>query len=151
MTATDDQPLVRRTLGRMDDAWTGFRNRAHAVPAERLGARIGEDGWTLKQMLGHVGTWHDLTVERLARFAESGEPVELLEETDAINARAARGAGGRTTGEILLGIDDSYRRLRREVARLSDDQLAANDGWAAAVIAGNTFDHYEEHLAELAK
>ena len=151
MTAPEDQPLLRRTLARMDEAWAAFRDRAQAIPAERLGTRIGEDGWTRKQMLGHVTTWHELTVDRLSRFGETGEPADLPDPTDAINARAARAADGRTAGEVLMAIDDSFRRLRRAVARLSDDQLAANDGWAAAVIAGNTFDHYAEHLADIGR
>ena len=112
---------------------------------------IGEGTWTRKQMLAHISAWHELTSDRLARYAEAGEPVGLPgdEGEDAINTRTARGADGRTTGEILYGLDDSFRRLRRAVARLSDGQLAANDGWAAAVIAGNSFDHYTEHLPDL--
>ncbi|HUQ44098.1 MAG TPA: DinB family protein [Candidatus Limnocylindria bacterium] len=134
----------------MDEAWAAFRERAQAIPVQRLDARIGTDGWSLKQMLAHVWTWHDLTSDRLNAFASSGEPAELQDDPDAINARAARTAGGRTTGEILAGMEDSYRRLRREVGRLTDAQLAANDAWAATVLAGNTYDHYAEHLPDLA-
>ena len=150
MFSPDDQPLLRRTLARMDEAWATFRERAQAIPVQRLETRIGTDGWSLKQMLAHVWTWHDLTSERLNAFAASGEAVDHEGETDAINARAARTAGGRTTGEILAGMEDSYRRLRREAARLTDAQLAANDAWAATILAGNTYDHYAEHLPDLA-
>ena len=149
MGTASDQPLLRRTLGRMDEAWEAFHASAHRHTVEQLDRPVAEGGWTRRQMLWHVATWHLLTTERLTRFRETGVPGELAEETDAINARASRGADGRTTGEILFGIDDSFRRLRREVARLDDERLAANDGWAAAVVAGNTFEHYEEHLADL--
>ena len=64
-------------------------------------------------------TWHELTVDRLGRFMDSGEPPDLDEHEDAINARAARAATGRTTGEIVQGVEDSYRRLHRQVARLT--------------------------------
>lgn len=146
-----DQPLVRNTLRRMDEGWATFSEKVKSIPGEHLPVPIGEGTWTRKQMLAHITAWHDLTSDRLARFAEGGEPVGLPGEEgeDAINARTARGADGRTTGEILYGLDDSFRRLRRAVARLSDGQLAANDGWAAAVIAGNSFDHYTEHLPDL--
>ena len=145
-----DQPLLRRTLARMDEAWTEFRDAFRAVPIERLGWRIGEDGWSRRQMLAHIGVWHDLTAERLSGFAAAGRPPDSDEPEDLVNARAARSADGRTTGELLLSLDDSYRRLRREVERLTDDQLGAHEGWALAVIAGNSFDHYAEHLADLA-
>jgi hypothetical protein len=143
------QQTVQGTLARMDEGWTAFRGQVHSLPGELLEVRLGEGTWTRKQMLAHIGTWHDLTVDRLSRFTESGEPVELSDETDVINARSARAAGGRTTGEILLSIDDSYRRLRRQVGLLTDAQLLTYEGWAGAVIAANTYDHYGEHLADL--
>jgi DinB superfamily len=147
--ADPPSPTVDDTLARMDQGWAAFHGRVTSIPTERLEGRIGEGGWTRKQMLAHIGTWHDLTIDRLGRFVDSGEPAELAEHDDAINARAARAAEGRTTGEILLAMADSYRRLRREVATLTDAQLAARDGWAAAVIAGNSYGHYADHLPDL--
>jgi hypothetical protein len=147
--ASEEQPLLQQTLERMDESWAAFRARALAIPPERLSIPVAPGGWSIKQMLAHIWTWHDLTIDRLSRFRESGAAVELPEEADAINARAARTAGGRTTGEILMGIDDSYRRLRHQAERLTDAQLAAEAGWAAAILAGNTYEHYAEHLADL--
>ena len=43
----------------------------------------------------------------------------------------------------------TFNRLHRQMSRLTDAQLHADDGWAAHVIGGNTFDHYAEHMAEL--
>jgi hypothetical protein len=144
-----DPLTIRETLARMDEGWAAFHGRVISIPSEKLELHIGEGEWTRKQMLAHIATWHDLTVERLTRFVDSGEPSDLTEHEDAINARAARTAEGRTTGEILLGMADSYRRIRRQVSALSDAQLAAHDGWAGAIIAGNTFEHYAEHLPDL--
>jgi hypothetical protein len=146
-----DQPLVRNTLRRMDEGWAAFSARVAALPIERLTVRIGEGGWTRKQMLAHITTWHEMTTERLLRFVESGDPVGLPgdEEEDAINARTARASEGRTAGEVVFATGDSHRRLRRAVANLTDEQLAAHDGWAASVVAGNTFEHYAEHLPDL--
>jgi len=149
VNATTEPPTLRDTLARIDEAWAAFRDRVHALPSEQLELHIGDGGWTRKQMLAHITTWHELTGDRLVRFAESGEPTDPPGEEDEINARTARAAVGRTMGEVLLGMDDSYRRLRREVGRLTDAQLAANDGWASAIIAGNTYDHYVDHLADL--
>ena len=149
MTETTSTPTRDETLRLMDDGWAGFHGRVTATPSEQLELHIG-DGWTRKQMLAHIATWHDLTVDRLTRFADSGEPSDLAESEDAINARAARAAEGRTSGEIVLSMADSYRRLRREVSTLTDAQLAANEGWAASIIAGNSHGHYAEHLPDLA-
>jgi hypothetical protein len=149
MDVVTDQPTVKEVLSRMDDGWTTFVQAVRAMPAERLEQRLGEGGWTRKQMLAHIAIWHDLTIDRLAEQAETGKPVEVEEDEDGVNARAARGAVGRTTGEVILGMEESFRRLRREVARMTNEQVAANDAWAAAVIAANTYRHYGEHLPDL--
>ena len=73
----------------------------------------------------------------------------MVEVTDAFNARVARQAIGRTGGEVLTEMEMTFNRLRRQLARLTDEQLAADDGWAAAMIAGNTYGHYEEHWADV--
>lgn len=151
MRSTTEGATSRTTIERMDEAWAAFRDRVHALPTEQIERHIGDGGWTRKQMLAHITAWHELTTDRLARFVESGEPEPSTEDEDAFNARIARAAVGRTTGEIVLALDDSYRRLRREVARLTDDQMAAHDDWASAIVAGNTFDHYADHLADLAR
>ncbi|MEA2673790.1 MAG: hypothetical protein QOI92_982 [Chloroflexota bacterium] len=149
MDQSSGQPLVAETLARMDEGWSAFRKRVHALPSQLLEARLGAGSWTRKQMLGHVGTWHERTVEALGWLTETGDLPGEPEPTDVINARAARAAIGRTTGEVLFALDDSYRIVHRAVARLTDDQLLAHDGWATAMIAGNTYGHYEEHLADL--
>jgi len=142
-------PTVPELLARMDAGWAAFHAKLQATPSERLGDHIG-GGWTRKQMLAHLGTWHDLTVERLGGLMSTGEPPGLDEHEDEINARAARAATGRTSGEIVQSIEDSYRRLRRQVSLLTEEQLAAHDWWAAAIVRGNSFGHYEEHIADLA-
>ncbi len=151
MDVATDQPTTKELLARMDDAWASFSRAVHALPTELIEQKLGETEWTRKQMLAHLAVWHELTTERLNSFIENGVPVELEEEDDVINARAARGSEGRTTGEVLLTLDESFRRLRREVARLSNEQLATNDAWATRAIAGNTFGHYDEHRADLEK
>ena len=141
-------PTVPELLARMDAGWAKFHSKLQATPSERLEDHIAE-GWTRKQMLAHLGTWHDLTVERLGGLMSTGDPPGLDEHEDAINARAARAATGRTTGEIVQGVEDSFRRLRRQVSLLTEEQLAAHDWLAAAIVRGNSFGHYEEHLADL--
>jgi hypothetical protein len=149
MTTGTDELTVREVLARMDDGWHDFQARVHALPGEKLEIRLGEGAWTRKQMLAHISTWLELTVERLTGLVASGEPPGLDEPEDAINARAARAAVGRTSGEVVQAMQDSYGRLRREVARLTDAQLADHDGFAASIIAGNSYGHYQEHLADL--
>jgi len=149
-----DAPEARppQTLSEMyklvDDAWRQFFAAAGAFPSERMDERLN-DGWTRKQMLAHIAAWHDLTHDRLGKLIMTGKPAYLNEEVDAINARVARQAIGRTGGEVVKEMEMTFNRLRRQLARLTDEQLSADDGWAAQVIAGNTYGHYEEHWVDV--
>lgn len=149
MHTSTGQLLVAETLAYMDEGWSAFHRRIHALQGQILEQHVSQEGWTRKQMLGHIATWHERTVEALSWLTETGEIPGAPEDTDTINARAGRSAIGRTTGEVLFALDDSYLHVRRAVARLNDAQLSAHDGWAIAMISGNTYDHYAEHLADL--
>jgi hypothetical protein len=140
---------LRELLARVDNGWIGFRAAAGAIPSERMDERLGEGGWTRKQMLAHVAAWHDLTHDRLTKLINTGQTTELTDSSDAINARVARQAVGRTAGEVLKEMEMTFNRLRRQLVRLTDEQLDADDAWAAYVIAGNTYEHYDEHRADV--
>ena len=140
---------IRETLRRVDQAWLAFRGAALRFPQERLDERLGEDAWTRKQMLEHIAAWHDLTANRLIKLINTGEMQPLDRDTDQFNAAIARQAIGKTSGEVVEDLDATFNRLRRQLARLTDAQLEAHDWFAAYVIAGNTYGHYEEHWADI--
>lgn len=146
------EPQRPQTVSQMfdlvDNAWGQFLRAASAFPSERMDERLNE-GWTRKQMLAHIAAWHDLTHDRLGKLILTGEAVDLTENADAINARVARQAIGRTAGETLKEMEMTFNRLRRQLGRLTDEQLAAENGWAARIIAANTYEHYAEHRADV--
>ena len=153
MTETDPPTTLRGMLSRVDTGWWEFRAAAVGFPAERMNEHLDETSersWTRKQMLAHVAAWHELTADRINTLLMTGRQSDPPHQVDAFNARVARQAVGRTAGEVLQELDMSFTRLRRHLERLTDAQLAADDAWAAQVIAGNTYDHYGEHLADLA-
>lgn len=140
---------TRETIQAVDQAWHAFRAVAARFPSERMDDRLGEGGWTVKQMLAHIAAWHDMTADRLIKFFGSGKPPEFDQDADRFNAMVARRAIGRTAGEVLNDVEVTFNRLRRQMQRLTDEQLHGHDSWAAWVIRGNTYGHYEEHWADI--
>jgi len=140
----------------MDAGWRLFRMAVGTFGQETM-ARTTSAGWTYAQMLAHVGAWHDLTARRLRTFAETGERPEPTEDTDAFNARIATAAARRSREDLFTDLDRSYKDMRSGVEALSDEQVRqhAEDtphgqaGWAVAVVAGNSYGHYNEHQEEL--
>jgi hypothetical protein len=145
----DFPKTINETLSHVDQAWSAFRAAVQRFPSERMDERLTEKGWTRKQMLAHVAAWHDLTADRLVALINTGHVAPFEQDTDSFNANVARRAVGKTLGEILKDMDGTFTRLRRQMARLTDAQLAEDDWYAAFVIGGNTYGHYDEHWPDV--
>jgi hypothetical protein len=136
------------TLARVQEAWWPFRAAAASIGIGELD-RPTPAGWTYKDLLAHVAAWEEATATRLARFRGNGAPAEPPGEQDAFNAQVVHAWRSRAAGAVFDALDESHARLVGEVGALADDQLGAHEGWAARIIASNTYDHYEEHRDEL--
>ncbi|HEY9326280.1 MAG TPA: DinB family protein, partial [Candidatus Limnocylindria bacterium] len=106
-------------------------------------------GWTFKDLVAHVTAWSDLTTGRLARYRETGEMQGSGGEADDINAAVVERTKGRDAREILNELDAATDKLFAEIEKLDEKQLHANDDWAIALVAGNTYGHFAEHHTEL--
>ena len=133
-------------LDRIDAAWAQFRGAVDRLDTSALSVPTAS-GWTLGAMLAHVTAWHDATAFRVLRFGATGHTQPKVEEDDdRFNARVAAETAELPHERILGSLRSSYDRLRHAVASL--DGLDA-DGWVEHVVAGNTYEHYEEHLPEV--
>ncbi|MGH2492170.1 MAG: DinB family protein, partial [Candidatus Limnocylindria bacterium] len=121
--------------------WINFRLALMSLGAAGLEATTPV-GWTYKALAQHTAGWEDLTVKRLARLRESGEFATSGVDTDAFNAEMAERAKERSGPEVLADLDAAHTRLVAEVEKLTPEQIRANDEWAIAVVAGNSYGHY---------
>jgi len=105
-------------------------------------------GWTIGAMLAHIAAWHEATAYRLHRFGATGHPQpKVVEDDETFNAQVAAETAGRHAELIRADVHATFERLRAAVLTL-DPELDPK-GWVEAVVAGNTYEHYEEHREEL--
>ncbi len=128
--------------------WINFRLALMSLGASGLEATT-PIGWTYKALAQHAAGWEELAAKRLARLRESGEFATSGVETDAFNAEMADRAKERSGSEVLADLDAAHTRLVAEIEKLTPEQIRANDEWAIAVTAGDSYGHYGEHHAEL--
>jgi hypothetical protein len=148
-------PEIRKAelLDRVHSAHARLEQALSALSPEQLEAERTVGEWSAKATLGHITWWEQVPVHALR-----GEPDEDLlpsEEwdTDRANAVLLSRNQRRPLGEVLADFNASFAGLLRELeampaARL--DETAPYGGSLLGLIAGNTYDHYDEHTGLLA-
>jgi hypothetical protein len=126
---------------------------------------VGSGGWTLKDSLAHIAAWERILLE----FHMGGEAFETVigldgavyrvTPYDVINAHLHARYKNMPPGEVRRLVLDTHARLITALENFPEDELyqphpALSVGEAARLnwidyITANTYEHYEEHLAEL--
>lgn len=125
----------------------------------------GAAGWSAKDTLAHVTAWEQsatammLGEPRFAAMGITGDAAAM--DTDAINRQLFDMHRHRPAAEVVSMARESHARLLAALATLSDEDLGrpfhdarVGDGPVGdeAVIgwfAGDTYEHYDEHLPSL--
>ena len=141
---TDGKDIARV----VNAGWINFRLALMSLGEAGLEQKT-RVGWTFKGMAAHCAGWEALTVDRLRTLRETGEQSSSGVDTNEFNERLAREAESRTAAEVLKDLDDAHARMVAEIEKLTPEEIAAHDGWAVAIVAGNSYGHYGEHHTEL--
>ncbi len=121
---------------------------------------VGE--WTIKDLLGHMAMWHQVALQFIADYKQSGLPKNLgMNDDAAIGAHNRREAERRrawSVAQVGAELDKSYRELAAAVAGLTDEQLKTPlpAPWQNAttlewLIAVNSYEHDPEHIGQMIK
>jgi hypothetical protein len=123
----------------------------------------GSDGWAVKDHLVHIAAWeHSLLalLDGSDRRSAMGVPG-VAEETDAVNAAVWALHRNKTPGQALDYFRNAHAALMRMLGAMSDAELQlpynhyqrndprseSDDRPVVDWVAGNTYDHYAEHIA----
>ena len=122
----------------------------------------GPDGWAVKDHLVHIGAWeHSLLalLDGSDRRSAMGVPG-VDEETDALNDAVWALHRDKTPEQALAYFRDAHAALMHLLGRMSDAELQlpynhyqprdprseTDDRPVVDWVAGNTYDHYAEHI-----
>ncbi len=140
---TDKQTLTERER----NAWAELRQLVDGLPRERLEEEaVTADGWTVKDVLWHIAHWWNHFADLLDAMREGTfvEPPEDEEATDAENARVLEESRSMSLEEVERGLEAARERMLAAWEALPEVDEPAERwfGW-------ETYEHYEEHLADL--
>lgn len=129
------------------EIWAEFESLLSRVPEDRMNDPGVLGGtWTIKEMLHHVTGWIRECIGHLDAIAAGTfvEPDESDEITDARNAAFAEEARSMDLAEVRAALDTAREQVLRRWAELTEIDEDAIE-W----FAGETYEHYEEHLPDL--
>ncbi len=134
---------VKDVLSRFDEVWRRFR----AAIRERGRAGLADatsSGWRYRDLVAHAAAW----MEQGAKELRTGDIQRWnAEKIQAANDSAVRAHELVGPEALFDELDTTQRRIREEIAKLSDDRLA--DARVYGIAAFYTYLHWEEHFAEL--
>jgi hypothetical protein len=154
---------VRDLLARIDEAWTELNDCVGRLGADGL-TITGADGWAVKDHLTHIGAW-ELLLLALLEGRERNDAMGIVEaddaNTDAINDSFWKLHRHETPKQAVSYFKDAHAQLVAGLLRLKPGDLEraysdyrpatlGQDGTDRPVmdwVAGNTYDHYAEHIA----
>jgi hypothetical protein len=155
-------------MARIASAWAELQRLLDALSPEDMERPLGD--WTPKQQLGHISVWEASLVALLrgeSRAAAMGAPLDAWErhDTDAINAQVAERSKRWPLDNVLKRAEEIHGEVVAQLEAMSDADLQrpyshyqpedgerAGDGADRPVVGwvnGNTWLHYEEHVATL--
>ena len=130
-------------LGREEEAWRRFAETVRAVPADRRDVEGVVPGWTIHDLVWHVGYWAGYAADVIERD-RAGEPEPEPADSELEEAEILATGRGMSWDEVVGGAEQAHDRVRAAFSTSPDSGDTAV-GW----FRDDTFDHYDEHTAEI--
>ena len=128
-------------LQREDDAWRAFAGACESVPAERRSTEGVVPGWSTHDMVFHCVFWADDAGDVLERMRDGEAEPKGFDGPESEILEAGRAL---TWDQVVQRAADARSRVRAALTAFDDAP-----GRAVEWFADETFDHYEEHAAQI--
>lgn len=152
MTGTTTKADVERE---MMDAWQALGSAVDSFSDAEMEQPGVVDGWSVKDLLGHIAFWAQRAAESLKPVAadRGGEIAWTGDEAtvDEWNERERRLRKDRPLAEIREEWLQSFEAAMQALAALPAEMLQTEVRGHTALewFAADTYEHYREHLAHL--
>jgi hypothetical protein len=135
----------RELLEREASSWESLMAAVARVPEARRTEPGAVPGWSVADLVWHCGYWVDDAARRIELIAagtpEPDEPESVWQKT---NDEVAEESKAMAWDEIVSRSEAARERVRGALASLSEIPPAAESEFV-----DETFEHYDEHAAEI--
>lgn len=144
-------------INHIQQSYAAFEAGLAPLDADQMTAPVLPGGWAVKDALAHLTTWHRRALDLIDPVDPPrvpGIPASGIENTriDEFNGRFYAEHKDQPLPESLAAFRQSYRQLLETIQRLPEADLLqslGDDTRVWQIVAGNTYDHYPEHLSAI--
>ena len=135
----------QQLLDREASSWDAFMSAVARVPEARRTDLGVVPGWSVADLVWHCGYWVDDAARRIELIAagtpEPDDPEAVWQKT---NDEVAEQSKAMSWEEVITRSEAARQRIRTVLEALSEIPPAAESDFA-----DETFEHYDEHAAEI--
>jgi hypothetical protein len=124
---------------RIEPGWNRLTGLLAGIPEELYEEPSDDDGWSVKVLVGHIAYW-ERNAAHVIQLMAGGQKLPSL-NADTINTDVAAKDATRPVAEVWQELDDAHEALLTLI-----DKTGAVD---SSRLAGDTWDHYPEHIDQL--
>jgi hypothetical protein len=117
-------------------------------------------GWSIKDILAHIHSWHHRLLTVLEAATRNQQPSlsgpDNVDELDKLNAQFYQENKALSLDEVLAEFHTSYQHIFNMVQTMPEEDLVnphrfawTQGGPLWQAIAGDTYEHYQEHLIQI--
>ncbi len=118
-----------------------------SVPVARLIEPSLPNGWSVKDLLGHIATWEWRCASLLEAAQDTDAPLTASPAIDALNEESYEERKEWSWSEVEIDFRQSHQALLSMIRELPPARLA--NPLVQRSLAEETWEHYAEHLPDL--
>ena len=136
----------QQLLNKIDKAWTELEEAYAGLAGAQLAVPGANGDWSVKDILAHVTTWEEETLQYLPLIATGGTPPRYASGggLDAFNAQKMAQKRDLAPKEVLRQLDAVHARLRDYVQSVPEEHFI-HDTRFRRRLRYDTYSHYPEH------
>ena len=139
--STQERLAILRDIA---ESWLELRKALLGLSEHELVEPNTVGTWSFKDLMAHITAWERLLIERIRAMEEGRDTAELDEaelDVDGFNAEAVRRQAQKPIDEVREEFDRTHAELMQ---LLETTPVLTRD-----LVAGDTYEHYREHLKDV--
>jgi len=141
-----DTRSPQEILAHVIDARVALVSVIYGLSGAELTASGAVGRWSVKDLLEHMGKWEELCLIELQKHMHGEEPGGNYRDALWYNDQWEDELQALSLLESIAFFETTHARLLLFLSRLSAEQW---DGYVRAWVGGSTWQHFEEHGAEI--